>query len=146
MVLDGYRRIRIPFLRITQLQQLVQLHTLDLRYNQKCGRSFHLSYLQNELQHISSIEMTLWETFRNISGAYVGKSAADRDPLLLRSQLEPLRTVALMKRLVQDFGQQPTDAKIIDRAGVMERLLKAYADEGYMDRETGVGRRERVFC
>jgi len=49
---------------------------------------------------------------------------------LLRSQLEPLNTVALRKRLVCDFGKQPTDPSTVDRSAVMRDLLKAYFDEG----------------
>lgn len=38
-------------------------------------------------------------------GAFVGACAAERDPNLLRSQLEPWGTFMLRQRLVTDFGQ-----------------------------------------
>ena len=63
--------------------------------------------------------MTLWEEVGSVPGSYVGASAAVRDAYLLRSQLEPWGTVNLRRRLVQDFGQVPTDASEVDRAGAM---------------------------
>jgi len=74
--------------------------------------------------------MTLWEELGDTPGTYIGESAAVRVPHLLRSQLEPLGTVALRKRLVCDFHQTPTDPTTVDRAGVMKLLLQAYHDEG----------------
>ena len=108
-----------------------QLTTMDLRYNQKCGRPFHRDKVRDELLPLTpSVQMTLWEELGATPGTYVGSSAAVRDPILLRSQLEPLGTVALRKRLVCDFGHAPTSPSEVDRAGVMRDLLKAYFDEG----------------
>ena len=58
----------------------------------------------------------------------MGASAADRDPHLLRSQLEPWTTSALRRRIVGDFGGSvlPDD---VGRPGVMEELLRLYALE-----------------
>lgn len=52
--------------------------------------------------------------------------AGSRDATLLRSQLEPLSTPQLRRRLADVFGQ-PTDADEVDRGEVMARLLTAYA-------------------
>ena len=117
------------------------LTLLDLRYNQKCCRPLHRDRLEEALLPLTPvITMTLWEEETNgnkndngsssTSNNYVGSSAAKRDPVLLRSQLEPLGTVALRKRLVCDFGKTPTDPAKVDRSGVMRELLKAYFDEG----------------
>ncbi len=57
---------------------------------------------------------------------------------------EPLGTVQLRKRLVQDFNQLPTDAAIVDRAAVMKSLLDCYTKEGLMDDETGLEKRQRM--
>ena len=47
----------------------------------------------------------------------------------LRAQLEPLSTVALRRRLVEDFGQSPTDPETATRSEVMAALLECYAKE-----------------
>eukprot|EP00537_Pseudo-nitzschia_pungens_P014918 CAMPEP_0172410836 /NCGR_PEP_ID=MMETSP1061-20121228/77088_1 /TAXON_ID=37318 /ORGANISM="Pseudo-nitzschia pungens, Strain cf. pungens" /LENGTH=729 /DNA_ID=CAMNT_0013147039 /DNA_START=129 /DNA_END=2317 /DNA_ORIENTATION=- len=119
-------------LRLDALRESArQLTTLDLRYNQKCGRPFHRDKVRDELLPLTpTIQMTLWEELGDTPGTYVGSSAAVRDPILLRSQLEPLGTVALRKRLVCDFGRPPTHPSEVDRAGVMRDLLEAYFEEG----------------
>ncbi len=132
-------------LRLETLKNSCQnLSTLDLRYNQKCCRPLHRDRVKEALFPLKPIiTMTLWEEDAHGNNAsksesngnmncnnYVGSSAAQRDPVLLRSQLEPLGTVALRKRLVCDFGKEPTDPAKVDRAVVMRDLLKAYFDEG----------------
>ena len=132
-----------PSLRLEMLRtSCPNLSILDLRYNQKCCRPLHRDRVREALLPLEpTIDMTLWEeethgnnnnnsNSNSIQNNYVGSSAAQRDPVLLRSQLEPLGTVALRKRLVCDFGREPTDPAKIDRAGVMRDLLKAYFDEG----------------
>ena len=130
-----------PSLRLEMLRtSCPNLSILDLRYNQKCCRPLHRDRIREALLPLEpTIDMTLWEeeahgNNNNNSNSnqnnYVGSSAAQRDPVLLRSQLEPLGTVALRKRLVCDFGRDPTDPAKIDRAGVMRDLLKAYFHEG----------------
>ena len=63
-------------------------------------------------------------------GAYVGDSPGERNPTLLRSQLEPFTTLQLRKRLVDTFGHEPYSmygAPPPDgRAGVMTTVLKEY--------------------
>ena len=126
-----------------ELKLLRELKCLDLLYNQKCGRPHHRDLIQSELLQLEEVKMTLWEEVGQKKGSYVGASAAERDEHLLRSQLEPWGTVNLRRRLVQDFGQIPTDAAEVDRAGVMHRLLKCYEEEGWMD-EDGCAKRKRV--
>jgi len=72
----------------------------------------------------------------------------------LRSQLEPWGTVNLRRRLVRDFGQEPTDPNEVDRAGVMARLLRCYENEGMLrlpnssgdldDLNMGIGNRRTI--
>ena len=131
-------------LLFSQLKTLKELKCLDLLYNQKCGRPHHRDLIQTELPQVVDVKLTLWEEVGNVPGSYVGSSAAERDAHLLRSQLEPWGTVNLRRRLVQDFGQVPTDAAEVDRAGVMERLLKCYQGEG-MSNEKGCAIRQRVY-
>jgi len=130
-------------LLLPELKLLVELKCLNLLYNQKCCRPQHRELIQNELPQLEEIKMTLWEEVGNVPGSYVGSSAAERDAYLLRSQLEPWGTVNLRHRLVQDFGQIPTNAAEVDRAGVMKRLLTCYAEEGLMD-QNGHAKRKRV--
>ena len=125
------------------LRQLKDLRLFDLLYNQKCGRPHHRELIQKELTQLEEVKMTLWEEVGARPGSYIGKSAAERNPLLLRSQLEPWGTVNLRRRLVQDFGKLPTDAAVVDRAGVMERLMKCYEDEQLVDQD-GFAKRNRV--
>ena len=75
------------------------------------------------------ILMTLWEEIGNIPGTYVGNNASCRTSTLLRSQLEPLGTVALRRRLVCDFNQLPSDPSKVNRSHVMTLLLKEYYKE-----------------
>ena len=127
------------------LRSLPHLKVIDLTYNQKCGRPQHRGLVQKEVPQLTEVPMTLWEEVGNVEGSYVGKSAAERNPKLLRSQLEPWGTVNLRRRLVQDFGQIPTDPSTVNRANVMDRLLKCYAKEGLMDEITGVAQRKRMY-
>lgn len=120
-------------LRLTALRtHLPELSTLDLTYNQKCGREAHRALVQSQVPKLKDIRMTVWEKVSSAPGAYVGSSAAERDATVLRSQLEPLGTVNLRRRLVTDFGQVPTDPATVDRAGVMDRLLSCYEKEGML--------------
>ena len=154
-------------LQLDQLRRLPKLKLIDLRYNQKCGRSFHRERIFDALSTVAvvtsssesssnttsssattttkeievevelppklQILMTIWDELGTNNGSgtnqYVGDRAAVRPSHLLRSQLEPLGTVALRKRLVCDFHQIPTDPQFVDRGGVMQLLLKAYHDE-----------------
>lgn len=59
----------------------------------------------------------------------MGGSAAERDPSLLRSQLEPWPTTALRRRLVADFGEEPSSPETFTRVDVMDRLLDLYEKE-----------------
>ena len=123
-------------------QNCPNLVELDLRYNQKCCKGIHRDRIAEGLLPLKPfVAMTVWQdetaavngNKNSNSGGmnkYVGSSAAHRNPILLRSQLEPLGTQALRKRLVCDFGRPPTDPATVDRAQVMKDLLAAYLQEG----------------
>lgn len=108
------------------LQSLTRLEELDLRFNQKCNHQKLKIKIQKE---IPSVEVKMTINNPRPEGLFVGDSAADRDPLLLRSQLEPWSTTSLRRRLVADFGDEPTSPDDFTRGDVMNRLLKLYADE-----------------
>ena len=140
-------------LRFDALRKLSRLSQLDLRYNQKSGRPHHQELILKEVPQLEEVKVTVWEKICSTPDSYVGASAADRDPTLLRSQLEPLGTVPLRRRLVQDFGQEPTDPEVVDRAEVMQRLLACYHKEGLLEVPSsssdknlneGVGRRHTI--
>jgi hypothetical protein len=140
----NFLRPNASSLLFRDLKLLLNLRNFDVRYNQKLGCIRHRDLILNELQQLEELKLTLWEEVGSIPGSYVGASAAERNEHLLRSQLEPWGTVHLRRRLVEDFGQEPTDPEVIDRAGVMERLLKCYEEEGLMDK-FGYAHRKRVY-
>ena len=140
----NFLRPNASSLLFSDLKLLLHLRNFDVRYNQKLGCIRHRDLIQNELPQLEELKLTLWEEVGSIPGSYVGASAAERNEHLLRSQLEPWGTVHLRRRLVEDFGQEPTDPEVIDRAGVMERLLKCYEEEGLMDK-FGYAQRKRVY-
>ena len=106
--------------------QSLDLKEIDLRFNQNCGHQKLKSLIQEELPSVQ-IKMTI--NFPCPEGAFVGASAAERDPSLLRSQLEPWSTTALRRRLVADFGDRASSPENFPRADVMKRLLQLYQEE-----------------
>jgi len=112
---------------ISILQSLQHLQELDLTFNQKCGHQKLFNKIQNEISSVRTIKMTI--NFPRPEGAFVGASAAERDPSLLRSQLEPWSTTCLRRRLVSDFGQEASSPEHSTRGDVMDQLLQLYAEE-----------------
>ncbi len=165
--LDASRNFLRPnrdSLRYDGLSRLGGLRVLDLSYNRKIRRGDHREAIRIGIRpSMAEVVITVWEEMmveaRDCSAVslveevedgkgtdstttttmYVGASAANRDHLLLRSQLEPLGTFILRRRLVMDFGESPTDPAHVDRASVMRRLLERYRDEGlsYHDSDGG---------
>ncbi|KAL3924064.1 MAG: hypothetical protein SGILL_001268, partial [Bacillariaceae sp.] len=143
-------------LKFETLRKLPLLATLNLSYNQKCGRPHHIDLIRKEVPQLQDLKITVWEKICSNEGAYVGASAAERNPTLLRSQLEPWGTVRLRRRLVQDFGLPPSDSITVDRSMVMQSLLECYLGEGLLeipsnenmsestDLNLGIGRRRVV--
>ncbi|KAL3808711.1 hypothetical protein ACHAXA_003790 [Cyclostephanos tholiformis] len=163
--LDASRNFLRPnrdSLRYDGLSRLGGLRVLDLSYNRKIRRGDHREAIRIGISpSTAEILITVWEEMMAeardrsavslgeevgdgegtgpTSSSYVGTSAAVRDHLLLRSQLEPLSTFILRRRLVMDFGESPTDPAHVDRAAVMRKLLERYRDEklSYYDGEDG---------
>jgi hypothetical protein len=111
-------------LPLAELGKLLHLRSIDLRFNQKLKAAAGL--LAESVPQAKALLAGPPPT-----GAAGGKkeTAADRDATLLRSQLEPLSTPTLRRRLAQTFGT-PTDPESVDRAQVMTMLLDCYAKEG----------------
>ena len=110
---------------------LPSLESLDLTFNKKLFTKSMLDILTTALPNVA-IEMTV--TSPPPTGAYVGESPGERDPELLRSQLEPYTTLQLRKRLVDIFGYEPYNNYAgkppEGRATVMASLLQEYETLG----------------
>jgi hypothetical protein len=120
-------------LPLRELGALPKLRTIDLRYNKKLKSAGGL--LARSVPQAKAI----------IAGPAPGGAkptkgpavtAGTRDPSLLRSQLEPLSTPQLRRRLAHEFGQ-PTDPETLGREGVISLLLQAYEAEGAAGRHVG---------
>jgi hypothetical protein len=141
---------------ITILRSLECLIELDLTFNQKCGHQKLKDKIEKELyNNFCDLKMTINFPPPNrpsptssiiiiiendggddgdaatsrIRADFVGASAAVRNPNLLRSQLECWSTTALRRRLVADFGQEPSCPIQCTRSDVMDQLLSLYAEE-----------------
>ncbi|OEU09034.1 hypothetical protein FRACYDRAFT_249379 [Fragilariopsis cylindrus CCMP1102] len=106
---------------------LPSLELLDLTFNKKLFTQSMLDLLTTALPTVA-IEMTI--TSPPPSGAYVGESPGQRNPDLLRSQLEPYTTLQLRQRLIETFGYRPYNnyagVPPESRATVMASLLQEY--------------------
>lgn len=110
---------------------LPSLQSLDLTFNKKIFTKSLLDLLTSALPTVA-VDITV--TSPPPIGAYVGDSPGERDPDLLRSQLEPFTTLQLRKRLVETFGRAPysffSRAPPEGRVEVMTSLLKEYEKAG----------------
>ena len=148
-------------LALDALRALPCLRVLDLRWNRKVRTAETLRRLTARLAEgdaasrerflaagtedgprmssvpsNSLVDVRVTVSFPAPAGAFVGSSPADRDASRLRAQLEPWSTLALRRRLVEDFGADPAtveDPERVPRAEVVTRLLAAYAREGLVD-------------
>ena len=130
--------LRLRQLPLDELASLHHLRKLDLRYNRKLKQSA-LKVLQDALQlNNPQLEILCTVPLPATSQEYDGEpstkkiSACDRDATLLQSQLEPLSTPQLCKRLERSFNvilDKETD-EAYDRDNVMSTLLQCYEKHG----------------
>ena len=131
-------------LKLDHLKTLEMLSLLDLRMNQKIRTVEHRTFITNSLSSSSlsntcddddevrvRVLVSIWQEMSSSPGC-IGASAAVRDAKLLRSQLEPWGTVQLRRRLVRDFGMEPSDPEELGRSDIMEMLLRCYWKEGLL--------------
>ena len=134
---------RVTMLPLTELASLPALRLLDLRYNPKLKQSAHDTLTSAFRAATTSREdpsclVEILCTVPDPSEKTTTVSACDRDATLLRSQLEPLSTPQLRKRLERNFGvifpQQDNSTNMdeeqapqFNRDYVMNRLLDCYA-------------------
>jgi hypothetical protein len=119
------------FLVLLTKPPLPHLETLDLTFNKKIFTQHILDLLTSSLPTVA-IYITV--TSPPPPGAYIGDSPGERDPALLRSQLEPFTTLQLRKRLVKTFNHKPYSmygAPPAGRAEVMTLLLEEYIKKGH---------------
>ena len=124
-------------LPLEALERCTQLKLLDLRFNDKLKSVVTLDTLTRRLPNTECL-LTL-KGPRGAGNACAGGGgsgsgsgnhmapvcAGDLDASLLQSQLEPLSTPTLRKRLAEQFGL-PTDQETVGRAGVMQQLLQSH--------------------
>lgn len=123
--------LRLSQISIEGLTSLPQLKLLDLRYNKKLKQSA-LHALQEmilpyntQLEIICTIPVKQQDKENKLS-------ACDRDATLLQSQLEPISTPQLCKRLERTFGialDKQSDLAY-DREYIMKTLLQCYNKHG----------------
>jgi hypothetical protein len=144
--------LRMRQLPLEAMASLQNLELLDLRYNRKLKRCAHAALREALAPNNNSkleIRCTTMDVdvddssllaendsiMRQIKSEEKKKlSACDRDATLLRSQLEPLSTPQLRKRLEQTFGVSLSDGVTeqdrYDREFIMTKILDCYDQHG----------------
>ncbi|KAL3935857.1 MAG: hypothetical protein SGBAC_008712 [Bacillariaceae sp.] len=117
---NQFRLSRLP---LNELASLHELRVLDLRYNKKLKSHAHHT-ITGILPPCVEVRCTIPDPNQTETKL----SACDRDPSDLQSQLEPLSTPQLRKRLDRTFGiaLKSDNEDSYDRTAVMSRLLAAY--------------------
>jgi hypothetical protein len=114
--------LRMRLLPINELATLSALKLLDLRYNRKLKEPSRVA-LASILGPGVELRVTV-SALPEEALSTCKLSAGDRDATQLRSQLEPISTPQLRKRLLRTFGVDCDG--IYDREDVMQRLLACY--------------------
>lgn len=127
--------LRMSKVSISALCSLQHLELLDLRYNRKLKQAAY-DTLQDALLP-SNTKLDLRVLYNNQEDEIAQSkeraklSACDLDATLLRSQLEPLSTPQLRKRLEQSFGVTLTDDDgTFGREYIMSTILSCYEKHG----------------
>jgi hypothetical protein len=127
--------LRMSQISISALCSLQRLELLDLRYNRKLKQVAY-DTLQDALSPINT-KLDIRVLYNNQEDEIAQSkeraklSACDRDATLLRSQLEPLSTPQLRKRLEQSFGVTLTDDYgSFGREYIMSTILSCYEKHG----------------
>eukprot|EP00985_Skeletonema_marinoi_P008930 scaffold4087_cov153-Skeletonema_marinoi.AAC.11 len=124
--------LRLRQLPINELASLHNLKLLDLRYNRKLKQAALDSLNEVIIPNNSQLEIQCTISSQEEDSAAKKLSACDRDATLLQSQLEPLSTPQLAKRLERTFGvllDKETE-QAYNRDYVMATLLECYKKHG----------------
>lgn len=131
--------LRMNKMPLEELASLTNLRVLDLRYNRKLKQIALTTLEEALLGHNPQLEIRCTFTTEDESEENDGQckkkkklSACDRDATLLQSQLEPLSTPQLAKRLERSFNVllDRESEQAYDREYIMETLLDCYAKHG----------------
>lgn len=127
--------LRMSQISLSALCSLSHLELLDLRYNRKLKQAAY-DTLQIALLPINT-KLDIRVLYNNQEDEIAQSkeraklSACDRDATLLRSQLEPLSTPQLRKRLEQSFGVTLADKDgSFGREYIMSTILSCYEKHG----------------
>jgi hypothetical protein len=133
-------KLRLRLLPLEELASLSQLRLLDLQYNSKLKQlaldTLRKSLTQQPNKLVVEIRCTVVvpSSPSNNKKNPEKRSACDRDATQLQSQLEPLSTPQLRKRLERTFGVHWSDdddsSKAFDREVLMTKLLECYQQQG----------------
>ncbi|KAL7458199.1 hypothetical protein ACHAWC_009723 [Mediolabrus comicus] len=124
--------LRLRQLPIKEFSSLHSLRLLDLRYNRKLKQSAYDLLKKELLPHNLQLEIRCTISSQEDHSTTKKLSACDRDATLLQSQLEPLSTPQLCKRLERTFGvslDKETE-QAYNRDYVMTSLLQCYEKHG----------------
>ena len=151
--LSNHLRPAARSLPLPELASLASLERIDLRYNKKLSGARGDACMALLRQHVPQASCVLvtgveqqqqqkqqqqQQQQQDEEEGHWPESNAPGDAFSLRAQLEPLSTPQLRRRLAADFGC-PTDHDV-NRHGVMQRLLRAYENEGPRRRVACAGR------
>ena len=123
--------LRMRQISLDGLICLTKLKLLDLQYNRKLKQSA-LDTLENALLPNNPHLKILCTIPQTDPTDKTKLSACDRDATLLQSQLEPISTPQLYKRLMRTFGVtlDKQSGEAYDRDYVMKTLLECYSKHG----------------
>lgn len=131
-------KLRLRLLPLEALASLSHLLLLDLQYNSKIKEPALEQLRKTLTQPKLEIRCTVPTPSPSLSASTTSNqdkkklSACDRDATQLHSQLEPLSTPQLRKRLERTFGVyiDDDDPQAFDRDAVMTKLLECYRQQG----------------
>lgn len=143
-------KFRLRELPMKELASLQQLELLDLRWNDKLLKQSARQQLQLFQTSIFDKKVKLVlspvpNKNNNLNDDDNKLSACDRDANDLRSQLEPLSTPQMRKRLDRIFGVHfsDSDQRAYDREAILQQLLTCYNDSDNNNNDERKGRSVR---
>jgi hypothetical protein len=124
--------LRLRQLPLVELASLRHLRLLDLRFNKKLKRSAWDVLKESLIPNNPHLEILCTVPPNEHHDKETKLSACDRNATLLQSQLEPISTPQLCKRLQRTFGViiDKENKQAFDRVFVMKTLLECYSKHG----------------
>ena len=122
--------MRMKQIDLEALTSLRHLRLLDLRYNRKLKQAALTTLEDALLPNNSQLEIRCTVPLAKCQDSTTKSSACDRDATLLQSQLEPISTPQLLKRLQRSFGVKVDTEEAYDREFVMKTILQCYEKHG----------------